>query len=372
MVKMHTSIMAKEQVYPGDNFDYHMIPFEGAFAAGTAQIMPYYGMPVGVTRDGEPMEEVGFSFNKYVITDLLRNHYGFDGVVCTDWKLLTAAMTPDGNVMVEAKCWGVEELSVAERAKKALDAGVDQFGGEACPEVVIELVESGQLDEARLDESARRILRDKFRLGLFDNPYVDTDEAVAIVGNDDFMAVGELAQRKSIVLLKNAETDNGLALPLRDTPKLYVENMNAEVAGRYGQVVETPDEADFAILRLETPYEPREGFLERFFHAGDLDFKGEAKERILSILDKVPTIVDIYLERAAVIPEIAEKSVGLIANFGANDAAILDVIFGNFNPTGKLPMEMPSSMEAVRNQREDMPSDSENPLFAFGYGLSYS
>ena len=72
------------------------------------------------------------------------------------------------------------------------------------------------------------------------------------------------------------------------------------------------------------------------------------------------------------IPEIAAQSAALIANFGANDAALLDVIFGMFNPTGKLPFELPSSMEAVREQKEDVPYDSEYPLFPFGFGLSYS
>lgn len=126
-----------------------------------------------------------------------------------------------------------------------------------------------------------------------------------------------------------------------------------------------------AILQLTTPYEHREGFLDRHFHAGDLSFTEEEKVRLLDIMEKVPTIVDIHLERPAVIPEIAEKSAGLLANFGASDAAVLDVIFGGFTPSGKLPFEMPSSMEAVRKQKEDTPYDSENPLFPFGYGLTY-
>jgi beta-glucosidase len=111
--------------------------------------------------------------------------------------------------------------------------------------------------------------------------------------------------------------------------------------------------------------------MESYFHAGDLDFKEPEKTRILRILDQIPTLVDIYLERPAVIPEIAEKSAALLGNFGANDEAVLDVIFGNFNPQGKLPFELPSSMEAVRKQKEDVPYDSENPLFKFGHGLSY-
>jgi beta-glucosidase len=356
----------KEQVYPGDNFDYHLLPFEAAFEAGTAQIMPYYGLPVGL-----PLEEVGFGFNRDVITGLLRGKYGFEGVVCTDWKLLTSLMDESGRELIEAKCWGVEDLSVEARAKKALDAGVDQFGGEACPEVIVGLVKSGQIAEARIDQSVHRLLRDKFRLGLFDNPYLDPEAAEKVVGQVAFREVGERAQRKSVVLLKNTQTSAGMTLPLQGKPRLYVKNIDPAVANEYGQVVENLEEAEIAILRLNAPYEPREGFLERHFHAGDLDFKEAEKARLLAILERVPTIVDIYLDRPAVIPEIAEKSAGLLANFGASDAAVLDVIFGRFAPSGKLPFEMPSSMAAVRRQKEDLPYDSENPLFPFGYGLTY-
>ena len=355
--------IGKEQVYPGDNFDYHLIPFDAAFAAGTSQIMPYYGMPIGTE-----LEEVGFGFNKQVITGLLRGKYGFDGIVCTDWRLLTDVKAGD-KVMIEAKCWGVEHLSVSERAKKAIEAGVDQFGGESCPEVIIELVRSGQVSESRIDESARRLLREKFVLGLFDNPYVDVTAAEKIIGKPEFVAAGELAQRKSIVLLKNGKA--APVLPLAGKPKLYVQDVSPELAAAYGHIVATPQEADFAIIRLSAPYEPREGFLESLFHSGDLDFKGEEKQRILKLLDTVPTIVCFYLERPAVIPEIAEHAAALLGNFGVGDAALLDVIFGNFAPTGKLPFEMPSSMEAVRNQKEDVPYDSEKPLFGFGFGLRY-
>lgn len=354
----------REQVYPGDNFDYHLLPFEAAFTSGTAMIMPYYGMPVDTLY-----EAVGFSFNKEIITRLLREEYGFDGVVCTDWGLLTDSDVR-GQVM-EARAWGVEHLSVAQRAKKALDAGVDQFGGEACPDVIVELVKSGQVSEARIDQSVRRLLRDKFRLGLFDQPFVDPVAAGHIVGSAGFRAAGELAQRKSIVLLKNGASEERL-LPLIGRPKLYIENINPEVATTYGQVVEDMAQADLAILRLKAPYEPRDDrFLEAHFHAGDLDFKEPEKSRLLSIMRQVPTIVDIYLDRPAVIPEIAEQCAALLANFGANDAAVLDVIFGRFNPVGRLPFELPSSMEAVRQQNEDLPFDSANPLYSFGFGLSY-
>ncbi len=356
----------REQVYPGNNFDYHLIPFDAAFAAGTAQIMPYYGMPVGT-----PLEEVGFGFNKDVITGLLREKYGFDGVVCTDWGLLTSHKI--GDEVMEARAWGVEHLSLPERVKKAIDAGVDQFGGESCPEVVVDLVRSGQVEESRIDQSARRLLRDKFRLGLFDNPYIDPAAAEEIAGNAVFLAAGELAQRKSIVLLKNGATGARPALPVSGKKKIYTENVAPEVASNYGQVTEKIEEAELAILRLKAPYEHRDGgFLERLFHAGRLDFDEQEKQRILAIMARVPTIVDIYLDRPAVIPEIAEHSAALLANFGASDGAVLDVIFGHFSPSGKLPFEMPSSMDAVRLQKEDLPCDSEDPLFSFGHGLTYS
>ena len=358
----------KDQVYPGNQFSYHLMPFvEGAFPVHTAQIMPYYGIPVGQTS-----EDVAFAFNKEIITDLLRNEIGFDGVVCTDWSVLTDK-TFFGFEFLPSTGWGVDDLSPILRAKKALEAGVDQFGGEADPALIVELVESGQLPESRIDVSVRRLLRDKFTLGLFDDPYVDVEAAERIVGATAFMQAGALAQRKAIVLLKNTDTAQGKRLPVQGRPKLYVENVDSTVAAGFGQVVADPAAADLAIVRLSAPYQPREGgnILESFFHQGDLDFKGEEKARILDLLQTVPTIVDVYLDRPAVIPDIAEQSVGLLANFGASDEALLDVVFGRFNPSGTLPFEMPSSMEAVERQLEDVPYDSENPLFEFGFGLRY-
>ena len=351
----------REQVYPGDNFDYHLGPFEKAFEAGTAQIMPYYGMPVGIG-----CEEVGFGFNKGIITGLLRDHYGFDGIVCSDWGLVS-----DANIMgkfLPARAWGVEHLSEIERVKKILDAGCDQFGGEACPHHVIELVESGQILESRIDESARRLLREKFILGLFDNPYVDVEAAVALVGNDEFTAAGRLAQRRSIVLLKN---DAGL-LPIRNRPKVYVEGIDPEALANDAEVVPAVEEADLAILRIAAPFEPRDELgLEALFHAGSLAFSDAERDRILAITNAVPTIVDIYLDRPAVIPEITASCAALTANFGAEASAIVDVLFGRFTPEGKLPFEMPSSMDAVRAQKSDVPYDSAAPLFPFGHGLSW-
>ena len=103
----------------------------------------------------------------------------------------------------------------------------------------------------------------------------------------------------------------------------------------------------------------------------DLDFKGEEKEEILALLEKVPTVVDLYLDRPAVVPEISEHAAALIANFGTSDQSVCEVLFGNTAPEGRLPFELPSSMKAVEEQKADLPYDSENPLYEFGFGLSY-
>ncbi len=209
---------------------------------------------------------------------------------------------------------------------------------------------------------------------MFDNPYVDADSAKNIVGQSEFVKLGNLSQRRSIVLLKNLIIDNDNFLPLSGRPKIYIENINNIVANNYCQVVSTPEAADYAILRLAAPWQPPSNdanLLESFFHQGDLDFKGEEKERLLKVAETVPTIIDIYLDRPAVIPQITQRCAGLLANFGASDEAVLDIIFGQFLPEGKLPFELPSSMIAVENQLEDIPYDSENPLFPYGFGLTY-
>ena len=356
----------KGQVYPGNNFNYHLIPFEAAFKANTAAIMPYYGVPMGQ----KGYDEVGFSYNKAIITTLLRNKYHFDGVVCTDWGLVTDAKL--GNFNWPARAWGVEKLSKEERVAKIIDAGVDQLGGESLPDVIVQLVKDGKISEKRIDTSVVRLLRLKFQLGLFDNPFVDEKKAGEIVGSAAFVKAGANAQRRSLTLLKNENH----TLPLAANKlKIYVKNIDPKVATQYGEIVNDPKQADIAIIRLQTPSYPipetKGNPIAGFFHFGDLDFKGQQLQDILTLEKTVPTVVDIFLDRPAVIPEINQYAKALIANYGATDAALLDVVFGKYKPGGHLPIELPSSMDAVRNQKEDLPHDSQNPLYKFGSGLSY-
>ncbi len=349
----------KGQVYPGDNFDYHLIPFtEGAFAANTGQIMPYYGVPKGQAK-----EEVGFAFSKEMIQDLLRDSLKFDGVVATDWGIISDMAVKD------ASAWGVEHLSEKERVKKVLDAGCDVFGGEYVAQHIIDLVEGDELPESRIDISLRRILSQKFKLGLFDNPYVDL-ENTSIVGQAEFVEKGKEAQRKAMVLLKNEAN----LLPLSTDKKIFLHGFTQTGLSKiFPQIVEDIDDADFIVQKLLTPSSPPKGggLLERLIPQGRLDFPEDEKKEILERTNSKPTITVMTILRPSVIPEINAASKAVIADFECQDEIILELILGKFNPTGKLPIEIPSSVEAVENQLEDVPYDSKDPLYPFGYGLSF-
>lgn len=350
----------REQVYPGGAFEYHLKPFAAAIEAGASQMMPYYGMPVGTEY-----EEVGFGFNKSVITTLLRERFGFDGIVCTDWGLLT-----DVSIMgtpMPARAWGVESLSRDERMLKALTAGVDQFGGELCTDVLLDLVAEGRVSEDRLDVSVRRLLREKFVLGLFDNPFVDEDRAEIVVGAGEFVAEGLNAQSDSLTLL----TNDGATLPLARSIRVYSEGVDEVALAEYATVVETPEDADVAILRIKAPYEARSSGFESFFHAGSLEFPAEELERLTSVARTVPTVIDVYLDRPAVLGGLEKEARALLADYGASDVAVLRVLFGDRSPQGSLPFDLPRSMEAVIASRSDVPFDTADPVFRFGHGLRY-
>ncbi len=344
----------REQVYPGGRFELHLQPFRELIAAGVSQLMPYYGMPVGTEY-----EEVGFSFNKQVITGLLREQLGFDGVVCTDWGILSRTF------------WGVEHLSYEERMLKALDAGIDQFGGEFQPKVLVGLVREGRVEESRLDVSVRRLLREKFRLGLFDEArYVDADAADAIVGTPEARAAGHAAQVASQTLLKN---DGAVTLPLAGQPKVYVEGLAPGALAGWAHVVPTPAEADLAIVRTSAPWEQRgvPGDIEFFFRAGSLEFHDDELAHLRELAAQVPLIVDIYLDRPAILAPVAELASVITANYGASDDAFAEILFGAAQPLGRLPFEIPSSMAAVEANLADVPNDTADPTYPVGHGLGF-
>jgi beta-glucosidase-like glycosyl hydrolase len=357
----------REQVYPGGRFDDHLRPFLPVLEAGTAAVMPYYGMPVGLALDGEPVEEVGFGYNRQVVTGLLRERLGYDGVVVTDWELVMDNHV--GDQVLPARSWGVEHLDPHERVERVLDAGADQFGGEECVDVLLDLVKEGRVAEGRIDVSARRLLAVKFRLGLFDDPFVDEDRAAATVGREDFRAAGYAAQAASVTVLTNGRAGREPVLPVRQGLRVYAENLSDEAVAVLGTRVPRAEDADLAVVRLMAPYEPRSDlFLESWFHQGSLDFPPGLVVRMQRIAAHCPLVLDVVLDRPAVLTPLLPVAAAVVASYGSCDLALVDALTGRVAPRGRLPFDLPRSMEQVRQHGEDVPG-YDDPLFPFGHGL---
>lgn len=357
----------KDQEYPGGMFEYHLKPFKAAIDAGTSAIMPYYAKPVKTE-----FEEVGFAYNKGIITDLLRGKMGFNGIINSDTGPIF--MMP----------WGVENLSISERYKKALDAGVDIFSGVADPSFLLETVKSGLVSEERINESVFRLLKEDFELGIFENPYVDVEAAQSIAGNTEYQERANLAFRKSIVLLRN----NKSLLPLKPKTKVYFEKYMVsrgdsdnpqtvtvpEINNWDVEFVNTPADADVAILWLI----PKTGGL---FGSSGAEIKLELSENNIDVehVNKIksmtPVIIAINFSNPWVISEIDDNNLNtVIATFGTTTDALLDVISGKFNPTGKMPFSIPASREAVLNNKADVPGYLEPEgyaVFKFDDGIGY-
>ena len=348
----------KNQTYPGNNFDYHLIPFKGAIENNLKVIMPYYGIPVSQTN-----EDVAMAYNKYILTDLLREQLGFSGVICSDWGIITG------------RHWGVGSLTIEERYEKSINAGIDQFGGETDTSHLIRLVKDNKISQKRINESVKRILINKFELGLFDNPYVNEEQVKYKVNTRRNIEAGLDAQRQSLVLLEN----RGI-LPLKDGTKIFIDGLDIEIGKKFGPVVNQPSDADVVIMYIHTVFNGNQesginrifdNFLSTLFPNGDLNFNKEIKTKIKNYSSDKELIIIVDLNRPAILEEIKNYSSALIGTFGVLDEIIFEGIYGKFNPTGKLPFEIPSSMESVLNQKEDLPDDSLNPTYVYGYGLSY-
>ncbi|WP_375444718.1 glycoside hydrolase family 3 protein [uncultured Fibrella sp.] len=362
----------KEEVFPGGQFQNNLIPFKAAIAAGTSAIMPYYSMPTGT--DYEP---IAYAYNRAIIHDLLRVKLGFNGIINSDTG------------PIEMMPWGAENLTIIQRYKRTLEAGVNLYSGTADPANLLETVKTGQVNMALIDDSVIRLLKEKFELGLFENPYVDEAAAEKIVGSAAFQARADVALRKSIVLLRN----EAKTLPLKPTTKVYVETYakrgNTATTGQGEayvptdgkhalQFVKTPEEADVILLWLlpsskslfASDGSPIELSLSK--NAVDVAY-------INALTAKKPTIMAINYTNPWVIDEIynpatATRFKGVLATFGTTMDALLDIVSGTFKPTGKMPFTTPLSEAAVRNQLEDVPGYKEGPtygLFKYDEGIGY-
>ena len=347
----------ENQVYPGKMFDYHLEPFVEAINNNLKVIMPYYGIAVDQSN-----ENIAIGFNRYLLNDLLREKLNYDGVICSDWGIITG------------RHWGVTNLTIPERYIKAINAGIDQFGGEMHPEIVVQLVRENKIDESRIDRSARRILKNKFELGLFDDPFVDIESVDKLINTQITQKLALDAQRKSVVMLKNSNL-----LPLTEETKIYVDGM--EFKDSDINKVNTIEEADVILMYLHTVFngnqEPGtdrlfDRFLSNLFPNTDLRFNNQVIKRASEYSQLKPLILVVDLNRPAILSELNDLSDALIGTFGVHDEVIHEIINGKTNPSGKLPFELPSSMSEVEEQLEDVPDDTANPLYEYGYGLSFT
>ncbi len=435
----------KFAVYPGNNLSDHLKPFlEGVFrlegpTGRTSAIMPYYTVSWGL--DQKNGKNVGNSYSEYLIRDLLREKYGYDGVVCTDWGI-TADPSPEIDSF-SSRCYGVEDLSEAERHLLAIENGVDQFGGNSAIAPILEAYEIGcrRHGEAamrkRMEESAVRLLRNIFRCGLFENPYLDPAESVKTTGCEAFCQAGYQAQLKSLVLVKNQG-----ALPQRDRKKVFIparhigpmkaffrsdlpaqdiQPISRELVEKYYDWAETPEEADFALVFIESPlsdgysqadrdaggngyvpislqYRPyradgarkesiaggdfREDFTNRSYkgktgtaaNEADLDLVLNAKR---AMRDK-PVIVVLRMHKPTVPAEFEPSADAILVDFGVQSQAILDLVSGRTEPSGLLPVQMPANMDTVERHCEDVPLDMEpyrdsaGNVYDFAFGLNWN
>ena len=431
----------KYAVYPGGAFETHLKPFtEGAFklngATGMASaVMPYYTISTGVDPSGK---NVGNSFSKYIITDLLREKYGYDGVVCTDWNI---TYDNAGIDRFDGKCWGVEELTVAQRHYECLKAGVDQFGGNNDKGPVLEaysmwVEEFGKESaDARFRASAKRLLMNSFRTGLFENPYLDPAVSAEVVGKPEFMEKGYQAQLKSVVMVKNSDC----VLPIKSVvakPKVYVpqryfpqmvnlfgmviperweETFATELLEKYYEPVSDPAEADFAIVVIDAPtsgtgysaedvrkggngYIPislqysdytaehaREVSLaggDRLEKSANRSYKGKSvktvnKTDLETVVETKKAmgdkpVITVVSTGKPFVPEFEPYSDAILVSFGCQNQALLDLISGAVEPSALLPMQLPADMKMVECQKEDLPFDMECYVDADGNAYDFA
>lgn len=418
----------KYAVYPGSNLSEQLVPFiKGAFdlkggTGMTSAIMPYY--TISYNQDTVTGENNGNSYSKYIINDLLRGKYGFDGVVCTDWMVVAKYEAVDA---FSGKSWGNETLSIPELHYKVLMAGVDQFGGNNDSKPVIEaytmMVKEMGEDWARnrFEKSAVRLLRNIFRTGLFENPYLEVEETINTVGKPEFMEAGFDAQLKSIVMLKNS--NNTLPLDKNITvyiPKKYYPASQGRFGGgatqehwdypvsldiirKYVNITENPDEADCAFVFINSPSggsgyskadvekggngympiplqygkysatyarevsiaggDPLEDFTNRSYKGKIVTVSNTADLDLVldtkKAMDDKPVVVVINVSNPMVFSEFEKQVDAIVVNFGVQDQAVMEVVSGKTEPSGLLPFQMPSNMKTVEEQFEDVPRDME-------------
>ena len=359
-------------VYPGNNVDYHLKPFKAGIAKGALAIMGYYS--------GTYVDTLNVNYSPYWSTKVLYDQLGFKGSICTDWGVV--GRTGPLNPRLAGK------TTLKDNMEMVINAGVDQMGSETETQLVVELVKEGRVSEERINQAASRILQWHFILGLFEDPYVDPDKAAQVCQREDLQKNAFQAQLESNILLVN----EGNTLPAKQGIKLYVEGIDTEIAKNYAELVTNPRQADLILVRTGVT-EPRTGGFgpganmtpaqraamqrQREIEAAkpvNIEIPASIWNNVkkLSATGKPVVVAFNPSGTSIVLPQDLKKVVkGCFLVFDCLDNALLDCVFGKFNPIGKLPFEIPATMKDVEAQLEDVPFDAPNKAFEFGFGLSY-
>jgi len=290
----------------------------------------------------------------------------------------------------------------------------------------------------RFEQSAIRLLRNVFRVGLFENSYLDIAETEKTVGNPDFMKAGYEAQLRSVVLLKNQQKTLPLQKQLKvyipkklipaslnwfgvQTPESWKDAVNPEVAKKYFQLVEKPEDADVALVCIDSPKggvgysqddlkkkgngyvpislqygpykadwarensiaggSPLESFTNRSYKGKIVeavniqDMKTVLETR--KLMGTKPVVVIVKVSNPMVFSEIEKSASVLLIHMGVQDQALMDILSGNAEPSALLPFQMLADMQTVEEQSEDVPrdmkcyQDSEGNSYDFAFGLNW-
>lgn len=362
----------KREVFEAGMFDNNLIPFKAAIDAGTSSIMPYYSYPVNTKYP-----ELGYAFNKEVLQGLLRGELGFKGIINSDTGPID--MMP----------WGVEELSVQQRYKLAIEAGINIFSGTADPTQLIETLKKHPELMPMVDNSVQLLLEEKFRLGLFENPYVNPESASETAGKQGFQDRADIAMRKSIVLLRNENVEDKAILPLVASTKVYFEILSdspAEEGPRIyqseqssGQIelVDTPDQADVVLLWLIPKGQSLFQSDGSAIHV-NLSSNKINTDYVNTLTKEKNTILVVNYTNPWAIDEVYNNTTtnikSILATFGTTPEAILDIVTGQFKPKGKMPFSTPASDAQAQSQKSDLPGYQEGEdyaLFHFDEGMTF-
>ena len=370
----------------------HLKPYYAALEVNVASIMPYYSVPLALDMENSAIG------SKATLQDLLRDEMGFTGIIQTDWGMIWAIQEALGTMTGE-------EVSDEEAILIGVtQSRVDGIGGESIRliDLMEEYTQEGKIDEAILTAAATRIVKVKFEMGMFENPYCDVDYAVSFVGNEENQKVNLQAAREAMTLLKN----DG-ALPLNPDAKqtilvcgprafdtdslvggwssaqdgLTIADAVAAYAGEnttvltekedVGVIKELAQQADVIIVSIGEPsyqHDPVWGY-------DTLEIVQSQQEILEAAVASGKTVITVVTGgRPYILTWCDENTNAILEAYypGAKGGiAIAETLFGMNNPTGKTPMQFPRNMESVNAQEGDVSFDLENPLYDYGFGLSY-